>query len=132
MMEMPNRSAVLSKARSLEVLDRPIPVAGADHVLVEVRAVGVCGSDVHYYEHGRIGSYVVNHPMVVGHEAAGVIFATGAAVTGRLVGERVALEPGVPCRGCAQCLHGPLQPVPRCRVLRHSSRRRRDVPAGGH
>ena len=103
---MSNRSAVLTKALVLNVVERPEPVPDPHQVLVEVRAVGVCGSDVHYYEHGRIGSYVVAEPMVVGHEAAGVIVATGAAATARFVGERVALEPGVPCRGCGQCLQG--------------------------
>jgi L-iditol 2-dehydrogenase len=103
---MHNRSAVLSSARHLDVLDQPVPTPGARQVLVEVHAVGICGSDVHYYEHGRIGPYVVDHPMVIGHEAAGTIVATGEAVHHRSVGERVALEPGVPCRSCSQCLSG--------------------------
>jgi L-iditol 2-dehydrogenase len=61
---------------------------------------------VHYYEHGRIGPYVVDQPMVIGHEAAGVIVATGADVRDRSIGDQVALEPGVPCRRCEQCLAG--------------------------
>ena len=103
---MPNRSAVLNAATSLEVLDRPVPVPGPHDVLVEVQAVGICGSDVHYYEHGRIGEYVVDQPMIIGHEAAGVIVAVGEEVDDRSVGQRVALEPGVPCRRCGQCLAG--------------------------
>ena len=59
---MQNRSAVLNAAASLEVLERPVPEPGRHQVLVQVQAVGICGSDVHYYEHGRIGSYVVDHP----------------------------------------------------------------------
>ncbi len=103
---MQNLSAVLNAAKTLEVVERPVPVPDPHEVLVEVRAVGICGSDVHYYEHGRIGPYVVEQPMVVGHEAAGVVVAVGADVADHRVGERVALEPGVPCRRCAQCLAG--------------------------
>lgn len=103
---MQNLSAVLNAAMSLEITERPVPVPEAHEVLVEVRAVGICGSDVHYYEHGRIGSYVVEQPMVIGHEAAGVVVAVGVDMRARRVGERVALEPGVPCRRCAQCLAG--------------------------
>ena len=83
-----------------------MPTPRSDEVLVEVRAVGVCGSDVHYYEHGRVGRYVLEQPMVLGHEAAGVIVALGAAVTGHRVGDRVALEPGIPCRRCRSCRTG--------------------------
>jgi L-iditol 2-dehydrogenase len=97
---------VLNAATSLEVLDRPVPVTGPRDVLVQVQAVGICGSDVHYYEHGRIGEYVVDQPMIIGHEAAGVIVAVGEKVDDRSVGQRVALEPGVPCRRCGQCLAG--------------------------
>ena len=103
---MQNRSAVLNSARDLDVLDRPVPTPGPHQVLVQVEAVGICGSDVHYYEHGRIGSYIVDQPMIIGHEAAGKVVATGEDVHYRLVGERVALEPGVPCRSCRQCLSG--------------------------
>ena len=86
--------------------ERPVPEPGPGEVLVNVRAVGICGSDVHYYERGRIGSYVVEHPMVVGHESAGVIVGVGAGVDPARVGETVALEPGIPCRHCEQCLAG--------------------------
>ncbi len=103
---MSNPSAVLYATRDLRIEDRPIPVPGAGEVLVNVRAIGICGSDVHYYEQGRIGPYVVEHPMVVGHESAGVIVAVGAGVDPARVGEMVALEPGVPCYHCEQCLTG--------------------------
>jgi L-iditol 2-dehydrogenase len=74
--------------------------------LVEVAAVGICGSDVHYYDHGRIGDYVVIEPMVVGHESAGVIVDVGSDVDRGRIGQLVAMEPGVPCRSCRQCLAG--------------------------
>lgn len=86
--------------------ERPVPVPAADEVLVQIGSVGVCGSDVHYYEHGRIGPYVVDSPLVLGHEAGGVVTAIGPEVTSLEVGQRVSIEPGVPCRHCAQCLTG--------------------------
>jgi L-iditol 2-dehydrogenase len=75
-------------------------------VLVEVAAVGVCGSDVHYYQHGRIGDFVVDAPMVLGHELSGRIAAVGDGVDPARVGQRVAVEPQHPCRRCAQCRAG--------------------------
>jgi L-iditol 2-dehydrogenase len=83
-----------------------MPEPGPREVLVEVAAVGVCGSDVHYYEHGRIGSHVVRAPLVLGHESAGRVAATGAEVTRHAVGDRVTLEPGVPCGRCRECRAG--------------------------
>src|ERR1700754_1023711 len=103
---MRNRAAVLTRTREIVVEDRPVPEPGPREVLVDVRAVGVCGSDVHYYEHGRIGDFVVEAPMVLGHESAGVIAAVGPGVAGLSVGQRVSVEPGVPCRSCTQCLAG--------------------------
>ncbi|UDL96274.1 NAD(P)-dependent alcohol dehydrogenase [Lichenihabitans sp. PAMC28606] len=71
-------------------------VVGPRDVKVAIHTVGVCGSDVHYYTHGAIGAYVVNEPMVLGHEAAGTIVEVGSQVTGLAVGDRVCMEPGVP------------------------------------
>lgn len=68
--------------------------------------VGICGSDVHYWQHGRIGDFVVNAPMVLGHEASGVVSKLGQGVTNLKVGDRVAIEPGVPCRICKYCKGG--------------------------
>ncbi len=73
---------------------------------MSIREVGICGSDVHYYEHGRIGDYVVEDPIVLGHESAGEVVATGDAVVDLEPGDRVALEPGVPCRRCDHCKRG--------------------------
>jgi L-iditol 2-dehydrogenase len=103
---MTNRSAVLHAAATLSIEDRPVPDPGPGQVLVEVQAVGICGSDVHYYQHGRIGSYVVHQPMIIGHEAAGTVVDVGAGVDPSVLGQHVALEPGVPCKSCAECLHG--------------------------
>jgi L-iditol 2-dehydrogenase len=71
-----------------------------------VAAVGVCGSDVHYYRHGRIGDFVVDAPMILGHEMSGRITAVGDGVDPSRVGQRVAVEPQQPCRRCRQCTAG--------------------------
>ena len=100
------RVAVLRGAGDVAVEERPAPEPGPDEVLVDVAAVGVCGSDVHYYEHGRIGRFVVEQPLVLGHEPSGVISAVGPGVDPGRVGQRVSVEPGVPDRSCPQCLAG--------------------------
>ena len=100
------RVSVLRGAGDLVVEDRPAPAPGPHDVLVQVASVGVCGSDVHYFEHGRIGSHVVEAPLVLGHEASGVVVEVGASVTRLAVGQRVSVEPGVPDFSCGQCLAG--------------------------
>lgn len=69
-------------------------------------SVGICGSDVHYLTHGRIGNFIVTKPMIIGHEAAGVVAKIGKTVKHLQVGDRVAIEPGVPCRICDHCKNG--------------------------
>lgn len=71
-----------------------------------MRATGLCGSDLHYYNHGRNGDFVVREPMCLGHESSGTVTATGSAVTSLQVGNRVAMEVGLPCRRCALCQQG--------------------------
>lgn len=83
-----------------------MPVPGDDDVLVKVQAVGICGSDLHYYDKGRIGDFIVKFPFILGHEAAGEIVEVGKNVKTLCVGDRVAMEPGVPCYHCEQCLSG--------------------------
>lgn len=101
-----NTSAVLYAPQDLRIENHSVPEAGPGQVLVRVEAVGICGSDVHYYEHGRIGDFVLESPMVIGHEAAGTIEAVGDGLPASRVGERVALEPGVPCGACIECRAG--------------------------
>jgi L-iditol 2-dehydrogenase len=101
-----NRAAVLYAPGDLRVEERAMPEPGPRDVLVEIAAVGVCGSDMHYYEHGRIGSFVVREPLVLGHESAGRVTALGSEVTKHAVGDRVTLEPGVPCGRCRECRAG--------------------------
>jgi len=90
----------------LAVEERPDPTPSPHEVLVRVVSVGVCGSDVHYFEHGRIGSHVVDSPLVLGHEASGEVVGVGSAVTRLAAGQRVSIEPGVPDFSCSQCLAG--------------------------
>ncbi len=68
-----NPAAVLHGVRDLRIETRPMPTPGTGEVLIEVRSVGICGSDVHYYEHGRIGDFVVRSPLILGHETSGVV-----------------------------------------------------------
>jgi L-iditol 2-dehydrogenase len=110
---MLNPSAVLYGPHDVRIEDRPVPKPAPGQVLVEIAAVGICGSDVHYYEHGRIGDYVVRDPMIIGHESAGTIVDVGDPVDRNRVDELVALEPGVPCRTCRQCLRGRYNLCPR-------------------
>lgn len=100
------RAAVLRGVGDVVLEERPVPQAGPGQVVVRVASVGVCGSDTHYYEHGRIGRFVVDEPLVLGHEASGEVAALGPGVTSPTVGQRVSVEPGVPDLTCDQCLAG--------------------------
>jgi L-iditol 2-dehydrogenase len=100
------RVAVLERPGDIAIVERPVPRPGPGEVLVRVRSVGVCGSDVHYYEHGRIGRFVVEQPLVLGHEAGGEIVDVGSGVPASRTGQRVSIEPGVPDLTCQQCLAG--------------------------
>ena len=100
------KAAVLHKARDLRLEDVPTPSYGPDDVLVKVKSVGICGSDVHYWRTGHIGDFVVREPMILGHEVAGVVAEVGENVTDLEPGDRVALEPGIPCRRCEACKTG--------------------------
>ncbi|MFC6334504.1 NAD(P)-dependent alcohol dehydrogenase [Paenibacillus septentrionalis] len=99
-------AAVLNKPLDMEMKQVPIPTPGKDEALVKVYCIGVCGSDVHYYEHGRIGRYVVEQPIILGHELAGEVVAIGEDVKQVQVGDRVAVEPGVTCGRCEYCKAG--------------------------
>ncbi|MGA3216140.1 MAG: NAD(P)-dependent alcohol dehydrogenase [Acidimicrobiales bacterium] len=106
MVNLTNKAAVLYGNFDLRIEDRPMPVPRPREVLVEVASVGVCGSDVHYYEHGRIGDFVVSAPLVLGHEASGTVVGRGELAHRHEIGARVALEPGVPCGSCRECRTG--------------------------
>ncbi len=114
---MHNQAAVLYAPHDIRLEERAIPNVGSKEVLVEIKAVGVCGSDVHYYEHGRIGPYVVRQPLILGHESSGVIVAVGEDVNKKRVGERVAIEPGIPDGVCEQCRLGHYNLCPNVRFF---------------
>lgn len=111
------KAAVLTKTKHIEIRELDIPTPGPDEALVRVRAVGLCGSDVHYYEHGKIGPYVVTGPIILGHEAAGEVVSVGSEVRHLKPGQRVTIEPGVTCGRCSFCKSGRYNLCPDVRFL---------------
>jgi L-iditol 2-dehydrogenase len=111
------RAAVLHGPQEIVLEERPVPTAGPGEVVVRVDSVGVCGSDTHYYDHGRIGRFVVEAPLVLGHEASGEVTSTGPGVSGVRTGQRVSIEPGVPDLTCRQCLAGRYNLCPNMRFF---------------
>jgi D-xylulose reductase len=90
-------AVVLERTKVIALRDLEVDeTLGAHDVRVRIHTVGICGSDVHYYQHGAIGPFVVRAPMVLGHEAAGTVIETGAGVVALRVGDRVCMEPGIP------------------------------------
>lgn len=105
-MEGMMKTAVMTDLKKVEIQERPIPAPAANEVLVKVEYVGICGSDLHYFEHGRIGDFIVETPFVLGHEAGGTVVEVGADVKNLKVGDRVAMEPGKTCGECEFCKAG--------------------------
>ncbi|WP_067929566.1 NAD(P)-dependent alcohol dehydrogenase [Alicyclobacillus shizuokensis] len=110
-------AAVLERPFQVSIKELPVPELGSHEVLVKVMAVGVCGSDVHYYEHGRIGDFVVKKPIILGHECAGIVVDVGRQVSRVKVGDRVAIEPGVTCGRCDACKSGRYNLCPEVQFL---------------
>lgn len=98
--------AVMRGIGQMGFVEREIPQTGDNEVLVKLEYVGICGSDMHYYEKGRIGDYIVKPPFVLGHEPGGVVVEVGKDVKSLKVGDRVALEPGKTCGHCEFCRKG--------------------------
>lgn len=111
------RSAVLNKVFDIELKDTPLKEMKPTDVLVKVVAVGICGSDVHYYDTGHIGDFVVEKPLILGHESSGVVVAVGDEVTKFSKGDRVAIEPGVPCGRCENCRKGKYNLCPKMQFM---------------
>lgn len=103
---MKMRAAVMTDLQKVEIQEREIPSPKSDEVLVKVEYVGICGSDLHYYESGRIGDFIVETPFVLGHEAGGTVVKVGEDVKRLKVGDRVAMEPGKTCGKCELCRQG--------------------------
>ena len=101
------KAFVLTGIRQMELRDIPKPVISKEmDVLLKIEVVGVCGSDVHYYETGRIGTMVVEYPYLVGHECCATVEAVGSGVGRVKVGDEVVVEPATYCRNCDQCKKG--------------------------
>src|SRR6201991_1315661 len=111
------RVAVLVAPGRIEMEERPVPTPGPGDVLVRVTSVGVCGSDTHYYRHGRIGSFVVDGPLVLGHEAAGTIVGVGESVDPSRIGQRVSIEPQRPDPDSAETRRGDYKLCPHMRFF---------------
>ncbi|KAI1380467.1 GroES-like protein [Hypoxylon crocopeplum] len=102
-----NPAFVLHSVKNVSFENREVPKPRDDHdVRVHIEQTGICGSDVHYWQRGRIGDFVLNSPIVLGHESAGTVVEVGRKVKNVKVGDRVAIEPGVPCRRCDYCRSG--------------------------
>lgn len=100
-------SFILEKIDKFGYEDRSEPKLASDSdVIVQIKATGICGSDVHYWTHGAIGDFVAKQPLVLGHESAGEVVKVGPKVKNLKVGDRVCIEPGRPCKNCAECMAG--------------------------
>lgn len=100
------RASLLLKPGTVQLQDVPVPALTENQVLVQVSAVGVCGSDTHFFKDGHIGDMRVHEPLILGHEAAGTIVAVGGNVPTHRIGERVSIEPQKSCRSCEYCKSG--------------------------
>ena len=100
------RAIVIHAAKDLRIEERPVEKPGPGEVLVQVAVGGVCGSDLHYYNHGGFGTVRLKEPMILGHEVAGHVADVGAGVAGLAAGDLVAVSPSRPCGGCRFCAEG--------------------------
>ena len=101
------KAMMLTAIRQMEMKQVPDPIlTSPGDVLIRMSVVGVCGSDIHYYSHGRIGSQIVRFPFTVGHEGAGIVVETGPEARNVKPGDSVAIEPAMSCHVCDQCLSG--------------------------
>jgi L-idonate 5-dehydrogenase len=97
---------VIHAPLDLRIEDVPTPEPDADQLLIRVRAGGICGSDLHYFNHGGFGTVRIKEPMVLGHEVSGVVARTGSAVTDMPAGTRISISPSRPCGLCQYCQQG--------------------------
>ncbi len=112
------RRVVLNSVKDMQFEQVQEPALETAHdVKLRIKAVGVCGSDLHYYTEGRIGDFVVKEPLVLGHEASAEVIEKGSKVSHLEVGDLVAVEPGVPCRRCKECKEGRYNLCPDMRFM---------------
>jgi L-idonate 5-dehydrogenase len=93
-------------AKDLRIIEIEAPSPGPGEVLIKLGAAGICGSDMHYYFHGRVGAFQIREPLTPGHEASGIVAATGTGVTKVKTGDRIAINPSSPCGKCPACREG--------------------------
>ncbi|GIY91660.1 sorbitol dehydrogenase [Caerostris extrusa] len=105
-MSFENLSAVLKRKGEICLENCEIPNPSSHQVLLAIHTVGICGSDVHFWKSGRLGNFVVTGPLVLGHESSGTVVKVGSNVKHLKEGDRVAIEPGIPCRKCEFCVEG--------------------------
>ncbi|WP_113676168.1 NAD(P)-dependent alcohol dehydrogenase [Vallitalea guaymasensis] len=103
---MKNRAVYMQGTNNMVFKDVAVPELSPKDVLIKIDTVGICGSDVHYYQHGKIGDFVVNGDFILGHECAGEVVQVGSEVENLVVGDRVCLEPGKTCGKCEFCKEG--------------------------
>lgn len=111
------KAAILKGTKKIQIEDIEKPAIKDNEALVRVKAVGVCGSDVHYYLHGRIGDQIIKGNHILGHEAAGEVVEVGKEIIDLTPGMRVAIEPGVPCGQCEHCRRGRYNICPNVKFL---------------
>nr|XP_043632389.1 L-idonate 5-dehydrogenase-like [Erigeron canadensis] len=104
--EETNMAAWLLGIKNLQIQPYHLPPLGPNDVKVQIKALGICGSDVHHFKNMRVANFIVKKPMVIGHECAGIIKEVGSNVKSQAVGDRVALEPGISCQTCNLCKNG--------------------------
>ena len=103
---MNNKAVFMNGTNEMFTKEIDVPVVGDKDVLVKVDTVGICGSDLHYYQHGKIGDFIVEGEFILGHECSGEVVEIGKEVKNLAIGDRVALEPGVTCGKCEFCKAG--------------------------
>lgn len=101
-----NRRAYLDQEHHFTIKEESIPSPKHDEVLIQIKANGICGSDIHFYKEGRLGNFVVDRPYVPGHESSGIIVEVGSGVSAFSKGDHVVIEPGIPCGLCSYCKSG--------------------------
>ncbi|MDY3121974.1 NAD(P)-dependent alcohol dehydrogenase [Suipraeoptans intestinalis] len=100
------KACVLTGKRKLEWTEREIPQPGKGEIQIQLKHVGICGSDLHFYQEGRLANWELKEPLILGHEPGGVVSAIGEGVEGFDIGDKVAIEPAVPCGKCENCRKG--------------------------
>ncbi|KAL1965273.1 hypothetical protein VTN77DRAFT_5875 [Rasamsonia byssochlamydoides] len=103
---LPNPSLQVTADHNIKQVDAPVYAPGRGEVVLQIKATGICGSDIHFWKTGRIGSLIFEGDCIIGHEAAGVVLQCGEGVSNLKPGDRVAIEPGVPCGVCFLCRDG--------------------------